>query len=1010
MHSWTSALLCLLVLLSLSQGQDEQPSDSLRTAIEAVSRRQRDLATAGSNYYSGGLSQYRYPERDSAVPEELAFLASPRDFTGDGQPENIGYGYQKTIASPTGIFPPQAPLENDVEPPHPSNSKVLEKILLEYLEDEMKAEDEDDDDEYLHRGSNDKRSAFRERAGEERGKLEAIKKRGRFGSTAFRERAHDRLVDDVEQRKRKLFTEALVRKMEEEEDDERRERERGRLGDEDENEEDYLDVLRSVWEKYRRDNPNVIDIEDISEGDVSEILNYLGESGLLDDEDMEGIKEEAEKRQQGGGDYDFLVHNAAMGGWGGGGHQFRKRWNQRLDGDENQKGSFLYSLKFVSPAVNREAIESLKDDDGLDLPDERDEDILRLSPDINRREPDPWFPAFERGEAPEELFGNPSEEEYQRLLLAQQSDHRAGPSRKRLTTLVRPHYNAREISPIPEVFLTPEKKYLYDTAIMKKRYPVTKRSSNFYTSPPLLHHKNFAFADSEPRKKKDAIGTNVATTDPKVARELNQIFSSPTASDHTHSEPNSKQPAHAKENSVKPSVDTEHVATTHSPVTTNSTVTAKSKEGEKKTEENVTIHSDHAQRSASEEETVEQPVTMSRAETPLDIKKKSINWSDYFGIDRRRKKAGPNGGEKESIPVEHPVDNEWLLNQYYKTFAMNTNPGKKRSAPHMHDHMSSSSISQAKSKKSMVQQPFDTRVFDTDIFARTAQREASKKNSQPANSEQSEESRIDSMDAKLRSIEDQIVNEAVKYTGAHEGSTDTKEIQEVKDKVMARLAAAYSLEKMRLALGEFKSSLMAQKMSRYNPENRQADATDEKKKKRVAVKKEKAEDKKDEDKKKRGDDRNDESEEDEGEFLDGPVVVQPLSEGDMGRRVTDMDTEDDECPVLEEILDTCRSADNLVGDHGQFFLPLCSLHQICYLCGPELGAPSPTACDLMFITEADSMCLGDADCQTAARRSVAVLRRGRGHEEEGQCWRSPCIAHHFLHTPLTVPLPAATGR
>ena len=83
MKSWTAPLWCMLILLSLTQGQDDHTSDSLRTAIEAVSRRQRDLATDGPKYYSNaGLSQYRYPERDSAAPEELAFLATPRDFTG----------------------------------------------------------------------------------------------------------------------------------------------------------------------------------------------------------------------------------------------------------------------------------------------------------------------------------------------------------------------------------------------------------------------------------------------------------------------------------------------------------------------------------------------------------------------------------------------------------------------------------------------------------------------------------------------------------------------------------------------------------------------------------------------------------------------------------------------------------------------------------------------------------------------------------------------------------------
>jgi hypothetical protein len=54
------------------------------------------------------------------------------------------------------------------------------------------------------------------------------------------------------------------------------------------------------------------------------------------------------------------------------------------------------------------------------------------------------------------------------------------------------------------------------------------------------------------------------------------------------------------------------------------------------------------------------------------------------------------------------------------------------------------------------------------------------------------------------------------------------------------------------------------------------------------VKKEKAE-KKDEDIKKRDDGQTEESDEDEGEFLDGPVAVQPLSEGDMGRHLVDND-------------------------------------------------------------------------------------------------------------------------
>lgn len=627
------------------------------------------------------------------------------------------------------MFPPQAPLQS--EQAHPVINKGLKKFLLGYVDDEMKGgpEDGDDDEEdeayYRHGGRfAPKSSPFRERAGEERHAaegLEAMRKRDYelrdFVPTTFRERVHDRLFDDAEEKKVKILTDALARKMEDEEEDEeeKRDRQRGRMNDES-SEEEYLDILRSVLNKYRKNNPDMIDIEDISEGDIGEILNYL-ESNRLDDEDVEGIKEEARKRQYDGG-YDFLTHDVAMGGWGVGGHQFRKRWNQRLDGDENQKGSFLYSLKFVSPAANREAIESLKDDDGLDLPDERDEDILRISSGLNRKEPDPWFPAFERSEGPEELFGNPNEEDYQRLVLAKQGDHRAGLSRKRFASLGQPNYSIREMSPIPHIFPTPGKKYLYDTAILKKRYPVTKRSSNFYTSPPLLHHKSFAFVDnSETRKKKDA----VVTTDPKVERELNQIFSSPTVSDHLHSETHPKETAHGKESSEKTTVDTEHVATTHAPVASNSTAFAKVKE-----KENSTSRHDPQHRSGSEEKPVEQPVTTSRSGTSLDIKKKSINWSDYFGIDRRRKKTGPKGsGNEARTSNDHPIDDEWLFNQYYKAYATSTNPGTKRSSVQAHEH--------TQSKKAPLWQPFDTRVFDTDIFSRTAEREASKKSSQLEN-------------------------------------------------------------------------------------------------------------------------------------------------------------------------------------------------------------------------------------------------------------------------------------
>ena len=61
------------------------------------------------------------------------------------------------------------------------------------------------------------------------------------------------------------------------------------------------------------------------------------------------------------------------------------------------------------------------------------------------------------------------------------------------------------------------------------------------------------------------------------------------------------------------------------------------------------------------------------------------------------------------------------------------------------------------------------------------------------------------MDSRLKNIKDLIIEEAL--------NADGEDIQEIKDKVMSRLAAAYSLEKMRRALKEFRDSVIIQRES-----------------------------------------------------------------------------------------------------------------------------------------------------------------------------------------------------
>lgn len=225
-----------------------------------------------------------------------------------------------------------------------------------------------------------------------------------------------------------------------------------------------------------------------------------------------------------------------------------------------------------------------------------------------------------------------------------------------------------------------------------KRFPVSKRSSDFY---------DFTNIRKKSQTKK---------TDPKVERDLSNVFG---PSNKTKQEDKKKQNGNTKE-----------VAT---------------------------------------------PV-ISKSE-PLDVKKKSINWSDYFGLDRRKKS-------------DADLDKEWLMERYHKAVSMTA----KRSTdyPLQHFHIHDQQQQQEKIKKE------ETKT---------------------------EEDKIKEIDEKLKNIEDAIVDDAIKYTGAHEGTIDSKEVQEVKDRVISRLAAAYSLEKMRRALGEYKLSVAKEKNRLKQNEN-----------------------------------------------------------------------------------------------------------------------------------------------------------------------------------------------
>nr|CAD7586674.1 unnamed protein product [Timema genevievae] len=901
MNDWLSKVLINLLVAIFISAQDDQNNDSLKRAIEAIYRRQRDLAYAEENYR---LDPYPYP-LETKPEDDLAFIASPGDLAGDGQPENIGYGYQKSITTKAGPFSSKMHHIDDAFP----SKTVLQRILQDYVEDGGI--------------SDSKRSNLRER-----GK-----------KSSFRERLNNEENED--ERKMKKLSNFIVRKLEEQE--------RGKEFSPYTDDGDYLELLESIWDRYRKKNPQIVNIDDLPEGDVEQIMSYLADNGGLDRPDEEYIASEKAKRYFEGNNNDYFINQSPMENWAGPQH-YKKRRYQQLNENENPKGSFLYSLKYIAPGLNSETLETLMEEDDMALPDERDEDIIRLSgAETNHRiDPEQWLPVEE--------IENPDDEVDQRLSLEEPSTIKR----------VRINHDSHDLLPPrpPQMFIPYSAK--------RKRYPVTKRSPNYYTSPPLLYHKGFDVVDNIKDWHKEKNTNNPNITDLKVAKELNQIFSS-INNNVKHTNKNGTTKDSVEHNTLNPSKLSEISNKNNSGAFTNNETTNENNY------EETTSQKTYAQNQSQKKEkpTYSQISSVSEKDTPIEIKKKSIDWSDYFGIDRRRKKTGSMiNNESEIRKNKNSIDDDWLLNQYYRTLIKTNNPNQKRTlnTPRIHEHP-------INKKQEMFAQPFDTRIFDADTYVKNTHRYAPSKKIGSGQEINNEGARIDNMNNKLKNIEDLIINEAVKYTGAHEGSTDSEEIQAVKDKVMSRLAAAYSLEKMRRALGEFKSSLQAQKNSIYNPNNRAKSTTEEsigandEKNKRVAVKKENAvddvdgnEDTRDEDKKKKRTGFNQISEKSGSEFFEDPVELQ------MENNLSGKDT-DDECLALQRVINKCRTVTRLAGDSQQIFLPLCVLHQICYACGPIVGVPSAGHCDISFLGEAELVCGARTSCNLAVERILGTLRQ-----------------------------------
>nr|XP_023016375.1 uncharacterized protein LOC111505746 isoform X2 [Leptinotarsa decemlineata] len=397
-----------------------------------------------------------------------------------------------------------------------------------------------------------------------------------------------------------------------------------------------------------------------------------------------------------------------------------------------------------------------------------------------------------------------------------------------------------------------------------KRFPVTKRSSDYKMSAMEANHEH---------KR----STTKKQTDPKVEKELSSIFSG--ANDNKTTE---------KPITAKSDISQTDVKTTQAPK-------------EEKTKKTKSIN--------KEEFTPVAPVS----EKPLQIKKKSVDWSDYFGLDRR-KKSEPN----------NDLDKEWLMERYHKSIVMST---KKRNA-------------------------------ELPLSSFRNHDEPLKKGKEIRNNKDMEDKKIDDMDSRLQLMEDKIVDDTLKYTGAHQGESDPREIQEIKDRIISRLAAAYSLEKMRNALGEYRLSVAKERerLKNRRPEIEEYMISEEK---RTSVPRKQVVDKETEDTSE-ADNNIKCADGDEDCHEQNYKTPNEVIESHFGS----------ECPVIER---ACNEVASVVGEYGHIFKSACSMHEMCLLCSNNSWFAPTRQCNSLFLAKAYDMCKGNMQCQKEAQRSIRYL-------------------------------------
>ncbi|XP_032678309.1 uncharacterized protein LOC116847426 [Odontomachus brunneus] len=262
------------------------------------------------------------------------------------------------------------------------------------------------------------------------------------------------------------------------------------------------------------------------------------------------------------------------------------------------------------------------------------------------------------------------------------------------------------------------------------RYPIGREFGNY-----RKFSKRYPVAKRSPRPTQ----TKLKTTDPKVAQDLGALFGTQSTDAHNRTYKSEHDHDHDHDHAHEHDHDHSH---DH-----NHDHTHDHDQDHEHDQDHVHDHghdekaSDTSLNTTSSPKSQKENATKTAKSKFVQVRKKSVDWSQYFGIDRRKKKATFMAGQGTQNQ-----DDEWILQRYYENMAGNLKED-----------------------------------------------------------ENERKDKLEQMDSKLKYIKDLM--EALRYTNLE----DEAELQKVKDKLMARMAAAYSLQKMRKALSDLKNNVAAQK-------------------------------------------------------------------------------------------------------------------------------------------------------------------------------------------------------